>query len=105
MFNIIARKTLLDYCKKYPLASSALQEWYHELIQCDFKNFNELKVVYRNASLVADDRVVFNIMGNKYRLVVRIVFQFKAIQIKWFGTHTEYDEIDVTVTNFKKKKS
>jgi len=105
MFNIIARKTLLDYCKKYPLAASALQEWYHELIQYDFKNFNELKVVYRNASLVADDRVVFNIMGNKYRLVVRIVFQFKAIQIKWFGTHTEYDEIDVTVTNFKKKKS
>jgi len=105
MFNIIARKTLLDYCKKYPLASSALQEWYHELIQCDFKNFNELKAVYRNASLVADDRVVFNIMGNKYRLVVRIVFQFKTIQIKWFGTHAEYDEIDVTSTNFKKKKS
>ena len=105
MFNIIARKTLLDYCERYPLAAFALQEWYHELIQYDFKNFNELKVVYRNASLVADDRVVFNIMGNKYRLVVRIVFQFKAIQIKWFGTHTEYDEIDVTVTNFKKKKS
>jgi len=105
MFNIIARKTLLDYCKKYPLAASALQEWYHELIQYDFKNFNELKSVYRNASLVADDRVVFNIMGNKYRLVVRIVFQFKAIQIKWFGTHTDYDEIDVSSTNFKKKKS
>jgi len=105
MFNIIARKTLLDYCKKYPLASSALQEWYHELILSDFKNFNALKAVYRNASLVADDRVVFNIMGNKYRLVVRIVFQFKTIQIKWFGTHAEYDEIDVTITNFKKKKS
>jgi len=105
MFNIIARKTLLDYCKKYPLAASALQEWYHELIQCDFKNFNALKAVYRNASLVADDRVVFNIMGNKYRLVVRIVFQFRAIQIKWFGTHAEYNEIDVSSTNFKKKKS
>lgn len=105
MFNIIARKTLLDYCKKYPLAATALQEWYHELIQCDFKNFNALKAVYRNASLVADDRSVFNIMGNKYRLVVRIVFQFKTIQIKWFGTHAEYDEIDVTSTIFKKKKS
>ena len=105
MFNIIARKTLLDYCKRYPLAALALQEWYYELIQSDFKNFNELKSVYGNASLIADDRVVFNIMGNQYRLVVRIVFQFKAIQIKWFGTHTEYDEIDVTKTNFKKKKS
>ena len=105
MFNIIARKTLFDYCKRYPLAALALQEWYHELIQCDFKNFNDLKRVYGNASMVADDRIVFNIMGNKYRLLIRIVFEFKAIQIKWFGTHEEYDKIDVTRTNFKKKKS
>ena len=103
MFNVIARKTLLDYCKRYPLASLALQEWYHELVQCDFKNFNDLKKVYGNSSLVADDRVVFNIMGNKFRLVVRIVFEFKAIQIKWFGTHEEYDKIDITRTNFKRK--
>ncbi|MCX6234488.1 MAG: type II toxin-antitoxin system HigB family toxin [Bacteroidetes bacterium] len=105
MFNIITRKTLLDYCKSYPLAALALHEWYYELNQCDFKNFNELKMVYGNASLVADDRVVFNIMGNKYRLVVRIVFEFKAIQIKWFGTHAEYDKLDVTSAHFKKKKS
>jgi mRNA interferase HigB len=105
MFNIITRKTLLNYCKRYPMAAAALQEWYHELNQCDFKNFNELKKVYGNASPVADDRVVFNIMGNQYRLVVRIVFEFKAIQNKWFGTHAEYDKIDVTRTTFKKKKS
>lgn len=105
MFNIITRKTLLDYCKRYPLAALALQEWYHELIQYEFKNFNELKLVYGNASMIADDRVVFNIMGNKYRLVVRIVFQFKVIQIKWFGTHEEYDKVDVTITKFKRKKS
>ena len=103
MFNIITRKTLLEYCKKYPEAATALQEWYHELAICDFKNFNELKQVYGNASLVADDRVVFNIMGNKYRLVVRMVFDFKAIQVKWFGTHATYDKIDVTVIQNKKK--
>ena len=73
------------------------------MVRCDFQNFNELKKVYGNASLVADDRVIFNIMGNKYRLVVRVVFEFKAIQIKWFGTHTEYDKIDVTSVQFKKK--
>ena len=105
MFNIIARKTLLDYCKRYPSAETALQEWYHELNQADFKNFNELKKVYGHASIVADDRVVFNIMGNHYRLVVRIVFEFKAIQVKWFGTHEEYEKIDVTSKHFKKKKS
>lgn len=92
---------MLEYCKKFPTASTALQEWYHELVNADFKNFNELKKVYGNASLVADNRVVFNIMGNKYRLVVRIVFDFKAIQVKWFGTHAEYDKIDVKTIQFK----
>lgn len=105
MFNIITRKSLLDYCLKYPQAANALQEWYYELITCEFKNFNELKFKYGSASLVSDDRVVFNIMGNKYRLVVRVVFQYKVIQVKWFGTHAEYDAIDVTSTIFKKKKS
>lgn len=103
MFNIITRKTLLEYCKKYPVAATALQEWYHELVNSDFKNFNDLKKVYGNASLVADDRVVFNIMGNKYRLVVRVVFAFKTIQVKWFGTHAEYDKIDVKAIQIKKK--
>ena len=103
MFNIITRKTLLDYCKKCPAASTALLEWYHELVNSDFKNFNELKRVYGKASVVADDRVVFNIMGNKYRLVVRIVFDFKVVQIKWFGSHAEYDKIDVTTIQHSKK--
>lgn len=102
MFNIITRRTLLWYCKKYPPAAAALKEWYHELIKCNFKNFNELKKVYGSASLISDDRVVFNIMGNKYRLVVRMVFNFKAIQIKWFGTHAEYDKIDVATIQYKK---
>ena len=81
----------------------ALQEWYYELAASDFKKFNEIKQVYGNASNIADDRVVFNIMGNKYRLVIRIVFDFKAIQIKWFGTHAEYNNVDVTKVQFKKK--
>jgi mRNA interferase HigB len=102
--NIIARKPLLDYCKKYPEATVALQEWYYELLKSGFKNFNELKNAYGNASLVGDDRVVFNIMGNKYRLVIRIVFEYKAIQVRWFGTQIEYDKTDVLVVKFKKKK-
>ena len=103
MFNIITRKTLLEYCERYPDAAVALQVWYHELVKSEFKNFNELKKVYSNVSLVGDDRVVFNIMGNKYRLVVRISFEYKAIQIKWFGTHAEYDKIDVSIIQYKKK--
>lgn len=103
MFNIIARKSLLRFCKKYPDAAIALQEWYYELLKSDFKNFNELKKVYASASILNDDRVVFNILGNHYRLVVRIVFEFKTIQIKWFGTHAEYNKIDVSIIKFKRK--
>ena len=103
MFNIITSRTLLEYSKRYPEASNALFEWYHELIRQEFKNFKELKRVYANASLVGDDRVIFNIAGNKYRLVVRRSFEFKALQIKWFGTHSEYDKIDVGSIQYKKK--
>ena len=102
MFNIITRKTLKEYANKYPAAKNALFEWYYDFIQNDFESFNELKDVYGKASIVKDDRVVFNIMGNKFRLVVRIVFEYKAVQIKWFGTHSEYDKIDVSVIQFKK---
>jgi mRNA interferase HigB len=103
MFNIINRRTLLEYCEKYNNAATALQKWYYELVRSDFKNFNYLKKVYADTSFVGDDRVVFNILGNRYRLFVRIVFEFKVMQIKWFGTHAEYDKIDVKTIQFKRK--
>jgi mRNA interferase HigB len=105
MFNIIQRRTLLNYIGLYPEAATSLQEWYRELEISEFKNFNELKEVYKNASIVGDDRVVFNIKGNSYRLVVRFVFTYKAIQIKWFGTHNEYDAINVETVQFKTKRN
>ncbi|TLV02257.1 type II toxin-antitoxin system HigB family toxin [Dyadobacter luticola] len=101
MFNIIARKTLLAYCMLYPQASNALREWYKEMTDAEFGSFHDLKSVYPNASLVGDNRVVFNIMGNHYRLVVRMVFEYKSIQIKWFGTHAEYDKVDVKTVKYK----
>jgi mRNA interferase HigB len=101
MFNIINRKTLLAYAEKYPNAKNALFEWYHEFLSAEFKSFQELKSMYGSASLVGDNRVVINIMGNHYRLVIRVIFIYKTIQIKWFGTHSEYDKIDVSTIKFK----
>jgi mRNA interferase HigB len=80
MFNIITRKTLLAYCKKYPKASNALLEWYYEFIQADFKNFQELKSAYGSASLVGDDRVVFNIMGNIFVLSLELYLLIKRFK-------------------------
>ena len=97
MFNIINTRTLNQWCERYPAAADALRKWYYDLQRASFANANELKAVYAHASIVADSRVVFNISGNHYRLVVRINYQYKAIQLKWFGTHAEYDRIDVTI--------
>lgn len=101
MFNIIARRSLLQYCARYPAAANALKAWYEEMVEADFKNYNELKSHYPNASIVGDNRVVFNILGNHYRLIVRIVFDYKSVQIKWFGTHAEYDLIDAKKVQYK----
>lgn len=101
MFNIITRRTLLKYCSLYPSAANALKEWYKELVTADFKNFNELKTQYPNASIIGDNRVVFNIRGNHYRLIVRIMFEYKAIQIKWFGMHSEYDQVEAKTVKHK----
>jgi mRNA interferase HigB len=105
MFNIIQRRNLLNYIRLYPEAGTSLKEWYRELKIVEFRNFNELKEVYKNASIVGDNRVVFNIKGNSYRLVVRFVFAYKVIQVKWFGTHKEYDAIDVETVQFKTKRN
>lgn len=85
----------------YPLAANSLKIWYDELSKAKFVNFNDLKTVYGNASIVANNRVVFNIKGNSFRLVVSINFKKQAAYVIWFGTHAEYNQIDVTTINFQ----
>ncbi len=108
--NIINRKTVVYYGEKYPKAKNQLLAWYNEMLEQEFENFNELKAVYGNASIVNNQRVVFNIKGNEYRLVVSVNFRRKACYTIWFGTHKEYDKIDVAtvsydtnINNYKKK--
>lgn len=102
MFNILTRRTLNEYCSQYPEAAQALRKWYLDIKNADFASMNELKSVHGNASILADNRVVFNIHGNTYRLIVRFNFRYKAVLIKWFGPHALYDTIDAATINFKK---
>lgn len=101
MINIVTKGTILKYCKKYPLAKTALEEWYYEFKHFDFKNFNELKAVYGNASILSNGRIIFNIKGNDFRLITRINFYAKAIYVIWFGPHKEYNKIDAENILFK----
>ncbi len=101
--NIIAKKAVLFYIKKYPTARIPLLAWYNEFVRQEFKSFNELKTIYGNTSLVANGRVIFNIKGNDFRLLVSINFKQSAAYIIWFGTHKEYDKIDVETIKFDTK--
>ncbi|HVY76848.1 MAG TPA: type II toxin-antitoxin system HigB family toxin [Puia sp.] len=77
--------------------------WYYEFSKLKFGHFNELKSVFGNASLVANSRVIFNIKGNDYRLIVCVNFQKSAAYIVWFGKHEAYDNIDAATIQFDPK--
>jgi mRNA interferase HigB len=98
--NIIARGTILFYIGKYPKAKNALLIWYQQFSKEVFTSFNELKSVYASASIIAKNRVIFNIKGNDFRLIVSCNFKRAAAYIIWFGPHKEYDKIDATVVEF-----
>lgn len=98
--NIIAKGTILYYIDLYPKAKTLLLTWYHEFSKASFKNFNELKGIYGNASIVANNRVIFNIKGNDYRLIASVNFKKTAAYVIWFGTHKEYDKIDPSAIEF-----
>src|SRR3954471_3359611 len=92
--RIIAKKTLRGFWGREPAAKGELQAWYAEAKYAIWKSPADVKVKYRHASILKDGRVVFNISGNNYRLVVWINYAFQTIYVRFVGTHKEYDEID-----------
>jgi mRNA interferase HigB len=92
--RIISRRILRDFSEKHPDAIIPLQTWYHDVKRAVWKSPAEITTVYKNASILANNRVVFNIKGNRYRLVVIVVYQYGVVYIRFVGTHAEYDRID-----------
>ena len=99
--RVIARSTLREFIetlkgtKNYAPVKSALDAWFHEVEAANWKNPAEVKAAYANASILGDDRVVFNIKGNDYRLVVKINYKYRVVYVRFVGTHAEYDKINV----------
>jgi len=92
--RVIARKILREYGDNHPDAKSALDSWYYETKNAEWKMPADIKEKYRNASILKNNRVVFNIAGNKYRLIAGINYSAGIVFIKFIGTHAEYDLID-----------
>lgn len=95
VMRIIAKKTLKSFWLRYPDAEEPLLAWYHEVKHEAWAGPAAVKAKYGNASIVGNNRVVFNIRGNRYRLVVAIHYRSGIVLIRFLGTHAEYDEIDV----------
>jgi mRNA interferase HigB len=93
--RIIKKGTLRDYWTQNPDAAQPLKSWYREAKAADWQTPHDVKEMYRSASVVGDNRIVFNIAGNKYRLVVKFNYPYRVAYIRFIGTHAEYDEIDV----------
>mgnify|MGYP001486893898 CR=1 FL=1 len=95
--RIIAFRTLREFFEKpeYADSETSLRAWFHDAKVAEWGSSNDLKQQYKHASIVGEGRVVFNIKGNTYRLVVAIDYEFQVIFIRFIGTHSQYDKIDV----------
>jgi len=91
--NVLKRKTLIEYSKKYVDAKGQLDAWYHEAEKVNWSGPQDIKMRYPSASLLRNNVVVFNIKGNRYRLIVRVGYQAQVVFIKWFGPHADYDKL------------
>ncbi len=92
--RIIARSTLRDFWENQAETKDALKAWYQDVNQAEWKTPVDIKNIYANASIVAGNRVVVNIKGNRYRLIVAVNYQFGIVYIRFIGSHQEYDKVD-----------
>lgn len=92
--RVIARKTLREFWEKHADSEEQLKAWYKEAEEDEWKTPRDIKRKYSTASFLGNNRVVFNIKGNKYRLVVKVYYDFRKVFIRFIGTHTEYNKID-----------
>lgn len=98
---IIAKSALTRFSIKHRDTLVPLMEWYDIVSEADWSNVNEVKQTFNSADYVGNERMVFNIKGNRYRLVAAVLFSIRTVYVKFIGTHAEYDKIDVETIEFK----
>ncbi len=99
---IISRSIIVQFSEKYPDSFSALLKWYEITKKSNWKNFSEMKRTFNSVDAVGNDRYVFDIKGNQYRLIALIIFKVRTVFILFIGTHQEYNKIDTKQLSFKK---
>lgn len=94
--RVIAKKILREFWKKHPDCEQQLKAWYSEAIDAKWRGTREIKKDYPTASFLEGNRVIFNIKGNHYRLIVRINYDYQMVWIRFIGTHAQYDRVDAS---------
>ncbi|HBK31155.1 MAG TPA: addiction module toxin RelE [Porphyromonadaceae bacterium] len=95
--RIVAKKTFRDFWEKHSDSEQFVKSWFHDTGKAKWRSHNELKADYPNARILKSNRVVFNIKGNNYRLIIKINYDYQLIWIRFIGTHSEYDNIDANI--------
>lgn len=95
--RIIAKKTLKDYWIRHANCRKEHKEWYGIVIKANWKSPADVKKTFPKASIVGNNRVVFNIVGGNYRLVVKFAYRVQIGYVRFIGTHSEYDKVDVEI--------
>jgi mRNA interferase HigB len=99
--RVISKVALVDFWSRHPASQQPLQDWYQEATAALWKTPQDIKARYGSASFLGHNRVVFNIKGNEYRLVVAVAYRFAAIYVKFVGTHAQYDAIQALTVELK----
>lgn len=92
--RVVAKKILRDFWEIHGDCEQQLKSWFQEASTAEWKNPNQIKLDYPSASILNDNRIVFNIKGNNYRLIVKVTYEYQMIWIRFIGTHAEYDKIN-----------
>lgn len=102
--KIISVSALKTFWEQYPDAEQPLKSWVDEARRAIWRDPTDIKAQYRHASILKSRRVVFNIKGNHYRLVVAVAYRFGAVYIKFIGTHQQYDAVDANTVEMESLK-
>ena len=92
--RVISKRTLQDFWSNHPDAINPLAAWHTEAIKASCQSPQDIKSQYKTAGFLRENRVVFNIGGNKYRLIVKINYPYNAVYVRFVGTHSQYDKIN-----------
>ncbi|WP_026350288.1 type II toxin-antitoxin system HigB family toxin [Dyadobacter beijingensis] len=92
--NVISFRKLKEFYEIHPDSKPYLTSWFKTVRKAEWKDFNSVRSDFRSADMIADSRIIFNVKGNRYRMVTRLSFEHRRIMIKWLGTHAEYNRIN-----------